>query len=63
MRYVEPLMVYEVQRYPRAGEKPGPGTYLCRQCNWRAVIEEQRAPLPPCKDCPDDQTTRYRRLM
>ena len=56
-------MVYEVQRYPRAGEKPGPGTYLCRRCNWRAVIEEQRAPLPPCKACPGDQTTSYRRLM
>ena len=60
---MNPEMVYEVQRYPTAGEKPGPGTYVCRRCNWRAEIKEHNEPLPPCKDCPEDPVTSYRRLM
>ena len=56
-------MVYEVQRYPMAGEKPGPGTYVCRRCNWRAVLENHDEPLPPCKDCPEEPPATYRRLI
>ena len=56
-------MVYEVQRYPMAGEKPRPGTYVCRRCNWRVVLEKEKEPLPLCKDCPEEPTATYRRLM
>jgi DNA-directed RNA polymerase subunit RPC12/RpoP len=33
------------------GEKPGKGTYTCRECGQIVVLDERSDTLPPCPRC------------
>ena len=33
------------------GEKPGKGTYTCKQCGEKVTLDDQDDTLPPCPRC------------
>ena len=33
------------------GEKPGKGTYVCKKCGVKVVLDDQTDTLPPCPKC------------
>lgn len=36
---------------PITGEKPGKGTYKCRNCGTLVTLDEDSDRLPPCPSC------------
>jgi ribosomal protein S27AE len=36
---------------PKTGEKPGTGTYLCKNCNHSIYLDDDSDRLPPCPKC------------
>lgn len=36
---------------PRTGEKPGIGTYKCKQCGTTVHLDDADDTLPPCPSC------------
>ena len=36
---------------PSTGEKPGKGTYKCRKCGHRLILDDDTDTLPPCPKC------------
>ena len=39
------------------GEKPGDGTYICKICGQKVVLDDITDTLPPCPKC---KKTKYR---
>jgi len=42
----------------RTGEKPGKGTYICRNCGQKVILDDNTDTLPPCPKC--DKTDFYK---
>lgn len=36
---------------PTTGEKPGIGTYCCRNCGTSVTLDDSSDTLPPCPKC------------
>ena len=36
---------------PRTGEKPGKGTYECKNCGQQKVLDDHCDTMPPCVRC------------
>lgn len=36
---------------PTTGEKPGEGTYYCKNCGQKVVLDDWNDTLPPCPKC------------
>lgn len=36
---------------PTTGEKPGKGTYICKNCDAKVVLDDADDTLPPCHKC------------
>ena len=36
---------------PTTGEKPGKGTYYCKKCGQKVVLDDNSDKLPPCPKC------------
>lgn len=36
---------------PSAGDKPGPGVYICTNCGHVVALEHDNEELPPCPTC------------
>ena len=36
---------------PTTGEKPGKGTYFCKKCGQKVVLNDATDTLPPCPSC------------
>lgn len=36
---------------PTTGEKPGKGTYICKRCKTRVILDDDNDTLPPCPKC------------
>ncbi len=43
---------------PTTGEKPGKGTYICKNCGQKVVLNDNSDALPPCPKC---DHTEYRK--
>jgi len=39
------------QTMPTTGEKPGKGTYKCRNCGTLVTLDDDSDRLPPCPSC------------
>ncbi|MCK4640375.1 MAG: hypothetical protein KAU06_03480 [Candidatus Marinimicrobia bacterium] len=36
---------------PTTGENPGKGTYYCKNCGQKVVLDDDSDRLPPCPKC------------
>jgi rubrerythrin len=41
----------EVIHMPTTGEKPGKGTYTCKNCGTSVHLDDSTDTLPPCPSC------------
>ncbi len=39
------------------GEKPGKGTYVCKNCGQSVVLDDDTDTLPPCPNCSGTEYT------
>jgi DNA-directed RNA polymerase subunit RPC12/RpoP len=39
------------------GEKPGIGTYKCKKCSKKVVLDDHTDTLPPCPKCQETEYT------
>ena len=48
-----PLLVLTLKLdvMPSTGEKPGKGTYTCKNCGQKVVLDDNSDTLPPCPKC------------
>jgi len=40
------------------GEKPGKGTYVCKNCGQTVVLDDDTDTLPPCPSCDETEFDR-----
>ncbi len=46
-----------VTQMPKTGEQPGPGLYICANCDQIVRLDDPDDALPPCPNC---EGTEYR---
>ncbi len=40
---------------PTTGEKPGKGTYTCKNCEQSVTLEDHTDTIPPCPRCEETE--------